>query len=64
MKVAKITPELAAQLRGKKPAGCSTLFNPVKDADGNDIICMDMAQHLAPEQYEVIDFKPVVVEEI
>lgn len=56
MKVAKISAELAEQIKGK-PAGITRLFNPVEDADGNFVISLLEALALEPEQYEQIDFK-------
>ncbi|QEE51026.1 hypothetical protein FUA48_16015 [Flavobacterium alkalisoli] len=62
--VAKLTPELAAQLMGQDAPGMSFKFNPVLDADGNSIISLSMAQYLNANQYEVIDFKPIQAEEV
>ncbi|WP_417366921.1 hypothetical protein [Flavobacterium beibuense] len=62
--VAKISDEVAAQIVGKEATGTSYKFNPVPDADGNNIISLGMAQYLDAGQYEVIAFKPIIEEEV
>jgi len=61
--VAKISSELAAEIDGQLIEGTTRYFNPVTDAADNNIISLNEAQHLDPEQFEVIRWNPKPVTE-
>lgn len=54
--VAKITPELADEIRGTTPEGAFAEFNPTIDGNGNTIVTFPLAQYLYPDQFETILF--------
>lgn len=61
--VAKITPEIADEIKGTTAEGAQSAFNPVLDANGNYVISLQTAQYLAPSKFRVIVWAPPVIDE-
>ena len=67
--VAKITAELAHELlqttvipTDNEPID-QWYFNPVQDVDGNWVISIKESEYLNPDDYEIINWSPIIEEE-